>query len=140
VNTAFRRFTVVRSDMWPRKKSSTRKEVGANGEELAVNFLSRQGLQIIEQNFRGRNGEIDIIALDRSTICFVEVKSRRSLQFGAGYEAVVMRKQQKIMKTALLYLKMKGWSDRDFRFDVISILLSGSDPEIEYLKGAFDGF
>ena len=116
------------------------KATGISGEELACHFLLKQQFQIIEQNFRGRNGEIDIIALDQNTICFIEVKTRRSLQFGAGYESVMVRKQQKIMKTALLYLKMKGWSERDFRFDVISILLSGPEPEIEYLKGAFDGF
>ena len=85
-------------------------------------------------------GEIDIIAVDQNTICFIEVKTRRSLQFGAGYESVMARKQHKIMKTALLYLKMKGWSERDFRFDVISILLDGPQLDIEYLKGAFDGF
>ncbi|MCC6758879.1 MAG: YraN family protein [Candidatus Omnitrophica bacterium] len=125
--------------MWPRK-NSTRKELGAGGEDIAVNFLRRQGMQVIEQNFRGRNGEIDIVALDHKTVCFIEVKTRRSLQFGAGYESVLARKQQKIMKTALLYLKVKGWSERDFRFDVVSILLGGPEPGIEYLKGAFDGF
>lgn len=125
--------------MWPRK-NSTRNEFGTDGEDLAVNFLDRQGIQVIEQNFRGRNGEVDIIALDKKTVCFIEVKTRRSLQYGAGYESVVARKQQKIMKTALLYLKIKGWSERDFRFDVVSILWGGPEPEIEYLKGAFDGF
>ncbi len=125
--------------MWPRK-NSTRKELGAGGEDIAVDFLRRQGMQVVEQNFRGRNGEIDIIAIDHTTICFIEVKARSSLQFGAGYESVVARKQQKIMKTALLYLKIKGWSERDLRFDVVSILWGGPEPEVEYLKGAFDGF
>jgi len=117
-----------------------RKALGAQGEELAVQFLLNENLEVIEQNFRCRIGEIDIIALDKCTICFVEVKTRRSLQFGAGYESVLGKKQQKIMKTALLYLKSKGWSERDFRFDVISILLGGLEPDIEYYKGAFDGF
>ncbi len=122
-------------------KDVLRKKVGTDGEEIAVNFLRRRGLQIIEQNFSCRLGEIDIIALDNNTICFVEVKTRKSLQFGFGFEAVLARKQNKIMKTALLYLKSKGLSDHDFRFDVISILLSVPDaPQVEYLENAFEGF
>lgn len=123
------------------KLHDKRKILGADGEALAVEHLHKQGMRVIEKNFRCRIGEIDIIALDKNTICFVEVKTRSSLQFGAGYESVLVRKQQKIMKTALLYLKTKGWSERDFRFDVASILLEdGSAPQIEYLRAAFDGF
>ncbi len=115
-------------------------KTGADGEDLALHFLQRRGFRVVEQNFRGRNGEIDIIALDCNTICFIEVKTRRTLQFGSGSEAVGGRKQQKIMKTALLYLKVKGWSEKNFRFDVISIFWNDAQPQIEYLENAFEGF
>ncbi len=122
-------------------KDLLRKKLGADGEEAAVQFLRKRGLRILSQNFRCRLGEIDIIALDKKTVCFVEVKTRRTLDFGLGMEAVIAAKQQKIMKTALLYLKMHNLSECDFRFDVISILLcDSSPPRVEYLENAFEGF
>ncbi len=122
-------------------KDLLRKKVGSQGEDIAVSFLKRRGLRIVEKNFRCRLGEIDIIAVDKNTICFVEVKTRRSFAFGSGMESVLVRKQKKIMKTALLYLKIKGLSESDFRFDVISILLPDSQlPQVEYLENAFEGF
>ncbi len=122
-------------------KDLLRKKLGSQGEDIAADFLKKRGLRVVEKNFRCRLGEVDIIAIDKNTICFVEVKTRRSFVFGSGMESVLVRKQKKIMKTALLYLKMKGLSESDFRFDVISILLRDSQmPHVEYLENAFDGF
>lgn len=127
--------------MLPKGKDIARKKLGCDGEACAVDFLRQRGLRIIEQNFRCRFGEIDIIALDKKSVRFIEVKTRRSYDYGSGSEAVGRFKQQKIVKTALFYLAGKGWSERDFRFDVISILLTdASSPQIEYLQSAFEGF
>lgn len=115
-------------------------KLGNSGEALAVTYLKKLGIRIIETNYRSRFGEIDIIGLDGDSVCFVEVKTRRSLTFGEGYESVFGSKEQRIMKTAMLYLADKRWADREFRFDVISIFLSDLSPKIEYLKGAFEGF
>ncbi len=137
----FRRFIGGPLGMLSKMNDLLRKKLGADGEQVAVGFLRKRGLRILEQNFRCRLGEIDIIAMDKKTVCFVEVKTRRTLGFGSGMEAVSRAKQQKIMKTALLYLKMHNLSECDFRFDVISILLSDpSPPHVEYLENAFDGF
>lgn len=122
-------------------KDILRKKVGVTGEDFAAAYLWKRGLRVIEKNFRSRCGEIDLIALDRDTICFVEVKTRRSLTFGEGSESVIRHKQRKIIKTAFYYLKCKNWDERDFRFDVISILVNGSgEPQIEHFENAFEGF
>lgn len=127
--------------MLSRVKDIARKKLGCDGEACAVDFLRKRGLRVIEQNFRCRFGEIDIIALDKKTICFIEVKTRRSLDYGSGSEAVGKSKQQKIIKTALFYLAGKRSGDQDFRFDVISILSKDVDfLHVEYFENAFEGF
>jgi putative endonuclease len=127
--------------MLPKVNDIARKKLGCDGEACAVDFILKRDLRVIEQNFRCRFGEIDIIALDKKTVCFIEVKTRRSLDYGLGSEAVGKSKQQKIVKTALFYLAGKGWGERDFRFDVISILLADTgSSQIEYLQSAFEGF
>jgi len=86
-------------------------QLGQIGEEAAVTFLKQQGYQIVEQNFRNQLGEIDIVAYEGDTICFVEVKTRRSDIFGSPFESVTPAKQRKIAQVALSYLKFKGKSD-----------------------------
>ena len=104
-----------------------------------MDFLNRRGCRILERNFRCRSGEIDIIALDKDTVCFVEVKTRRSLSHGSGAEAVSFLKQRKIVQSALFYLQRKGWEEKKSRFDVISILLDEQDkPQVEFIANAFE--
>ena len=80
------------------------KESGRNGEDLAVDFLIQKGYRILQRNFRFEHGEIDIVADDRGVLVFVEVKARRTKQFGEPEEAVSIRKRKQIRKTALGYL------------------------------------
>ena len=115
------------------------KALGRHGEELAVVYLEEKGLHILEKNFRNKIGEIDLIAQDGSTLCFVEVKTRRSFAFGKPFESVHYHKQQKIIKVAICYLKYKkGTLSVKCRFDVISIY---KDPDgkaqIHHIKNAF---
>ncbi len=114
------------------------KERGRDGEDIALNYLRKQGYRIIERNYRCRYGEIDLIAKDGKTLVFVEVKSRRSTAFGAPEEAVGAAKQKKISNVALWYLQEKNISNHSARFDVVSILSTGQDQVIELIRDAFD--
>jgi len=107
---------------------------GSAGEAAACEALLRDGLTILERNFRRPTGEIDIIAKERQTIVFVEVKKRSSLRFGRPAEAVDKAKQMHILRTAMLYLMEKGLEDVPVRFDVVEVLPSG----VRRLKAAFD--
>ena len=108
-------------------------EKGKEGEEEAVRFLKKLGYKIIDRNYKTKFGEIDIIALDSSTLVFIEVKKRKSLAFGKPEEAVDIKKQKKILKVAISYLKEKKIRDKDLRFDIIGI--TNDKPEL--IKSAF---
>lgn len=115
-----------------------KREVGKKGEELALLFLKEKGYLILEENFRSPFGEIDIIAMDRRSYVFIEVKMRKSQQFGSPLESVTAKKQQRIIRTALFYLKKKGLRDVPIRFDVVSIEEDGKNHHIRLLKNAFE--
>jgi len=116
------------------------KTLGSYGEFLARQYLKAQGYRILEENFRNKLGEIDLIARDGKTICFVEVKTRQSLTQGQPYEAVTLWKIRKLSQMAASYLKYKYHSlEVPSRFDVISIVQDeGTPPEIKHIKNAFD--
>lgn len=94
--------------------------LGNRGEDLAVKYLKEKGFRILMRNFKTPFGEIDIIAEDRETLVFVEVKTRSDDSFGLPFEAVDSKKRERMRKIALLYLKDLG-KERPVRFDVISI-------------------
>jgi len=105
---------------------------GKYGEAIACVFLQKQGLVLLERNFRTRFGEIDLIMQDEKTIVFVEVKYRTSLDYGSPLESITLRKQNKIKKVASYYLsRFTHWPP--CRFDVLGII----DKEIIWVKGAF---
>ena len=113
--------------------------VGNRGEELAAAFLERNGLRIVERNFRCKGGEIDIVAKEGSTLVFVEVKSRKTLTYGVPQLAVTPFKQRQISKAALTWLARNRLHDTPARFDVIAILLEDNyRHQIEHIKNAFD--
>ena len=111
---------------------------GEKSENLAVWYLKQNGYKIIEQNYRNRMGEIDIIAREKKTIVFVEVKSRRSIRFGSPKWAVTPKKQRKISMVALYYLKTTKQTDAKARFDVVAIISNRDEPQIEIVKNAFE--
>jgi putative endonuclease len=113
-------------------------QFGAKSENLAAWYLKENGYKIIEQNYRSRMGEIDIIARDKKTIVFVEVKSRRSIRFGSPKWAVTPQKQRKISMVALYYLKTTNQIDAKARFDVVSITANRDESQIEIVKNAFE--
>lgn len=110
------------------------RKTGANYEELAAGYLTNQGIKILALNFRAKTGEIDIIAMDNTTLVFCEVKYRSNTKFGYPEEAVDYRKQAKIRKTAMYYMMSEHYSENmPVRFDVISIL----GTKIKHIKDAF---
>ena len=109
------------------------KVYGSIGEDLANKYLTQKGYKIVERNYKNRIGEIDIIALDKGVIVFVEVKYRHNDKFGMPREAVNKNKQFKIRQVATLYLKIKHKFDSKCRFDVIEIL----DDKITHLETCF---
>lgn len=118
--------------------SEVRQALGAWGEDLAVNYLRKQGLKIVEQNFRTPVGEIDIIARDKSFLVFIEVKTRRSTAFGTPQEAVGLRKQRQITRTAQWYLQNNKNVKLQPRFDVVAILCQSDGlAQITHLPDAF---
>ena len=114
---------------------------GDIGEFEAQKFLKNLGMKILGTNYKNKIGEIDIVALDKNVIVFIEVKRRETLAFGRPVEAVDYRKQQKIKKTAEMYLIFKKKPYADVRFDVIEIITSEvkNVKKLKHLKNAFGG-
>lgn len=111
---------------------------GRDGEKRAVCFLNAQGYRIIEQNYRQSFGEIDIIAKDGKTLCFIEVKTRETDDYGHPFEAVTRPKQKVIRKVAQMYLIEHDIVDEFVRFDVVGVHFDENGEEsIELLKDAF---
>lgn len=115
-----------------------RQLLGTEGEHAAEKFLRRQRYTIIERNYRCALGEVDLIALDRSTIVFVEVKTRTQPGFGSPLEAVDARKQRQIQRAAQHYLTKKRLHDRNARFDVVGVWWENDRPRCELIKNAFE--
>ena len=113
-----------------------RRAIGSEKEQLAKEYLEKQGYQILECNFSSRYGEIDIIAKEEKWIVFLEVKYRRSLSNGYPAEAVDQRKRQRIYRTAQYYLYKNRLPDNTpCRFDVVAIL----GDKLELIKDGFGG-
>ena len=118
----------------------SKKELGEKGEQLAVDFLTTNGFEIIERNYRFGHGEIDIIVKDPKDgfTAFVEVKTRQNLDFGEPEYAINKNKQRQIKKMAELYLYEKEIEELDCRFDVVAIVLGDkNNPSIKHYVNAF---
>lgn len=114
---------------------SYKQEIGNLGETASCEFLTRAGYKIIQRNFRCKTGEIDIIALKDGCTVFVEVKTRKNSHYGHASEFVDYRKQLKIKRAALYFLKSL---DVDMRFDVIEVYHNGGKvTEINHIEDAF---
>jgi putative endonuclease len=114
-------------------------QTGQEGEDTAQAFLVREGYRILATNFRNPLGEIDVIAQDGRTICFIEIKTRRSRSKGTPLESVTPVKQRRLVKAALSYLKQHRLYDSSARFDVVSVEPSQQGPAaIRLIKNAFD--
>ena len=120
-------------------RSSDHLRRGFLGEKLAGRFLRRNGYKILYRNFRGHSGgEIDIVCRDDDTLVFVEVKTRARENFGRPIEAVDRRKQKRISRGGLAWLRMLDNPDILFRFDVVEVIIAeDGKPRLELIKNAF---
>ncbi len=108
------------------------KNIGTFYEDSVYEYLKEQGIRILEQNFRCRQGEIDIIGRWKDCLIFFEVKYRKADSFGGALGAVDFRKQKKICRCADYYCMLHSWNG-NLRYDVIGI----TDTKIEWIKDAF---
>ncbi|MFZ7119799.1 MAG: YraN family protein [Eubacteriaceae bacterium] len=111
---------------------------GKKGEDLSVVYLKKRKYKIRDINYRCPLGEIDIIARQKDTIVFIEVKTRTSIQYGYPREAVNYYKQKKISQAALYYLKKYDLFENNVRFDVIDILVDTINTKITHIINAFE--
>lgn len=108
--------------------------LGKEAENLALDYLKNKGYKILERNFMCKQGEIDIVALDKDYIVFVEIKSRTNIEFGLPSESVTKKKLKHILKTASYYLYIKKLENSNVRIDVIEIYMGGSKHYINHIK------
>lgn len=106
-------------------------ELGRAGEAAAARFLESRGYTLVMRNFRHKTFEIDIIARDRDTLCFVEVKTRSSTRKALPREAVNAAKQKKMILGATWYLRRHGLNRQRVRFDVVEVVYPGKKPDPE---------
>ncbi len=128
-----------------RRAATTRAEIpaylalGARGERLAADLLERAGYRLVASNFKlpvGRNlrgavvhAEIDLVAYDGATLCFIEVKTRRSDEFAAPEANVDLRKQRQITRAARAYRRTFGVADEPHRYDVVALVIPDDAAE-----------
>jgi len=106
---------------------------GRKGERIAAIFLLRQGFDILARRYRGRSGELDIIAFEGDMLVFVEVKTRSSRDFGEPWEFVDWRKQQVLRRTAEEFIADYDMGKYACRFDIVSVL----GKKVELFRNAF---
>lgn len=111
---------------------------GRQAEAIAAAFLEEQGYRVLARNHATRRGEVDLVCAQAGVICFVEVRSRSRLDFGAPQESVTMAKARRVVAAATEWALGHGGLDRAMRFDVVAVDLSGSPPRCTLFRNAFD--
>lgn len=115
-----------------------RKTIGNQGEQIAEQYLRKQGLKYLNRNVNYRFGEIDLVMLDSDTIAFIEVRVRSNPHYGSGAESVTASKQRKLIKAAHLWIgQNRRYANHNFRFDVISLTTGGEISNCLWYKDAF---
>ena len=111
------------------------KELGKFGEDFAVEYLQKNGFEILDRNWHySRNSEIDIIAKEKNTLVFVEVKTRSGLSCGHPFEAINKDKIRKIAFSIPAYIEEKNLQCANYRIDIIAIT-GTKEPKLEHLQG-----
>jgi putative endonuclease len=109
--------------------------LGRFGEDTAAAHLERAGLVLVERNWRCREGELDIVAVDGTVLVFCEVKTRSTAAFGAPAEAVSPAKLHRLRRLAALWLAEHPGHWADVRFDVVAVLRTGQGLQVDHLRG-----
>ncbi|WP_339063366.1 YraN family protein [Tepidibacillus marianensis] len=111
-----------------------RRNLGKWGEETAKKHLLNRGYLFIDQNWRTRFGELDLIMMDKETVVFIEVRTKSNSQYGFALESINQRKRQKLFQTAQAYLQSKKCWERPIRFDLISIDKIQGKYQLRHIK------
>ncbi len=106
---------------------------GRRGERIACRFLMRHGFDILARRHRGRSGELDIVALENEVLVFIEVKTRKTSEFGEPWEFVDWQKQQKLRRTAEEFIGDYDLGQYAYRFDIVSV----TEKEVKHFRNAF---
>jgi putative endonuclease len=114
-----------------------KKDKGKIGEDIAVKFLSRKGYKILKRNYRYGHGEIDIIAMDKDVLIFVEVRVKFSDKFGSPEDSVTIKKREQLKKIASAFIQMNEMNFSECRFDVIGITFKDGKFNINHIENAF---
>ena len=112
--------------------------LGKRGEDLAAIFLRKSGYRILERNYRGRLGEIDLVAEEGRCLVFVEVKTRSSLECGHPLEGIDSRKQKQLVKVAREYMTCEDVTEQECRFDAVSVLMAGDESQLELVRNIIE--
>jgi putative endonuclease len=115
----------------------TSHSIGMEAEALALDFLKNKGLILVEQNFHGKRGEIDLVMEHDSHLVFVEVRYRKSAKFGNAIESVTIQKQRRIIATAERFIQQCSKPYSHYRFDVVAIEKPLSNESITWIQDAF---
>lgn len=110
---------------------------GKLGEDEAATWLAARGYRILERNLRNRAGEIDLLADDGGTLCFVEIKARASRDYGLAIEAISLAKQRRLIRAARLHLAFRPWPG-PCRFDVLGMDLVEGSWTYTLIRNAFE--
>ncbi len=111
-------------------------DLGKEGEKLGVEYLKKKGYTILATNWRYRQEEIDIVAMDKDELVIVEVKTRSSALYEAPEFAVNKSKQKFLINATTAYIEKFG-IETDARFDIISIIANSKDQKINHIENAF---
>lgn len=120
------------------RSSLSRQQLGARSEELAARLLTTRGYRIAARNVRYPVGELDLVAWDGDTLCFVEVRATSSSRWGGGLASITPDKRRRLIRAARWYLARHAEPPREVRFDVVAIQWDGpTSPTPELVQGAF---
>ena len=126
------------ADAGPRRRVDPRRRLGVAGEDAVAQWYEAAGYDVLDRNWRCREGELALVVIRDAPLVFCEVKTRASTRFGAPFEAVTATKQRRLRNLALRWLADHGTHRRTLRFDVASVTRTPTDDlTIEVLEGAF---
>lgn len=108
--------------------------IGKKGEDIVVDFLKKNKYRILERNFYCNQGEIDIIAVEKDEIVFIEVKTRNNTNYGMPSEAVTKQKEKHFKKATEYYIYKNNLYNEFIRLDVVEVLLKGQQYTINHIK------
>lgn len=120
--------------------SLARKKLGDKGEQIALEYLEKKNMKLLDKNWRSKHGEIDLVMMDGETLCFVEVRSKIGTDRGHPLETITAAKQRQIVRVSSHYLQINNLEESPVRFDAVGIVKDGEKFEITHIPAAFDAW